>query len=639
MQAPVNRHLLNAITHGADDQAHITLRLKQFARLVFLGLAIATVQYTYMGIPNVPAIVGLGACAMLVCEWFTSRGWLNASVILFFGTAFAVPFIIMWVGSGLADSVLMAFPVLLMAAGQMLKPRHFLTVMAIVLLGVVAIGTTSMLGWRPSVMVDTDFNRMTDTVLMLTVGGTMVLFLSRDMTTTLQKLREEIARQQESERRLSYLARHDALTHLPNRMLMSELVSQAILSAKSQDAPLVLLFVDLDNFKDVNDSLGHEAGDEFLQQVADRLRAVVRKGDILGRQGGDEFLIGLMDVQNNDAISGVATQVLAGIARPFSIRESEILASCSIGIAMYPKDGTTFETLLRHADLAMYEAKSAGRNVYRFFDDELNVDIQQNLHLLSNLRLAIAQNEFVLHYQPVIDLTTGSLMGAEALVRWNRPGLGMVAPVQFIAAAEKSGLIVDIGQWVVQEACRQMRVWHDAGASGLTIAVNLSPVQFRRGNIEGVIEHALTSSGLDPTCLELEVTESTLVQDTEKFIQTLQRLKTLGVCISIDDFGTGYSNLSYLQRFSVDTLKIDQSFIKRLTDSPQDQTLVTAIIQMAKGLKLMTIAEGIEDDATRAHLTSMGCDHAQGYWFSKPLPPEDFWDFANRFGNAASHGA
>ena len=304
------------------------------------------------------------------------------------------------------------------------------------------------------------------------------------------------------------------------------------------------------------------------------------------------------------------------------------MASCSIGIAVYPRDGTDFEELLRHADLAMYEAKASGRNTYRFFDDELNTNIQQNLHLLSNLRLAIAQHEFVLHYQPVIDLASGALIGAEALVRWNSPSLGLVAPLQFIAAAEKSGLIVDIGQWVMDEACRQMRAWHDAGATGLTIAVNLSPVQFRRGNLEELIAQALQRSGLDPTCLELEVTESTLVQDTEKFIQALQRLKALGIRISIDDFGTGYSNLSYLQRFSVDTLKIDQSFVKTLTRNPQNQTLVTAIIQMAKGLNLTTIAEGIEDEATRALLAELNCDQGQGYGFAKPLAPDDFWAYA-----------
>ena len=631
--------VLQSVAHDSAGQAHISLRLKQFARLVCAALTIATVQYYFMGMPHVPMITGAGACAMLLSEWLNRRGALNASVLLLFGTAGTIPFVIMWLGAGLADSILLAFPVLLMAAGQMLRPRYFFFVMTAILLGVIAIGTTSMMGWRTSTRQDTDFNRMTDSLLMLLVGGTMVLFLSRDMFNAMKRLRLEIERYQESERNLSYLARHDPLTHLPNRMLASELIEQALRSAERQDSKLALLFVDLDNFKDVNDSMGHAAGDDFLKQVADRLRAAVRKGDIVCRQGGDEFLVGLIDVETSDDISGVAEHLLAGIAQPFVVRDSEILASCSIGIAVHPRDGADFEELLRHADLAMYEAKASGRNTYRFFDDELNTNIQQNLHLLSNLRLAIAQQEFVLHYQPVINLATGDLIGAEALVRWNSPSLGLVAPLQFIAAAEKSGLIVDIGQWVMEEACRQMRAWHDAGATGLTIAVNLSPVQFRRGNLEELIAQALEQSGLDPACLELEVTESTLVQDTEKFIQALQRLTAMGIRISIDDFGTGYSNLSYLQRFSVDTLKIDQSFVKTLTTNPQNQTLVTAIIQMAKGLNLNTIAEGIEDEATRALLAALNCDQGQGYGFAKPLAPDDFWAYAQANGNCVNASA
>ena len=631
-ESSASNSLLQSVAHDAQGQTHIALRLKQFARLVCVALSIATVQYAFMGIPHVPWITGAGACAMLLSDWLSRHGSLNASVLLLFATSGIVAFTIMWIGAGLADSILLAFPVLLMAAGQMLRPRYFLVVMAAIILGVITIGTASMLGWRTSIQQDTDFNRMTDSVLMLLVGGTMVLYLSRDMLTAMQRLRLEIVRHQESERNLSYLARHDALTKLPNRVLANELIEQALRSADRQGSKLALLFVDLDNFKDINDSLGHAAGDDFLKQVADRLRAGVRKGDIVCRQGGDEFLVGLIDVADAVDITGIATQLLSGIAEPFVVRDSEILVSCSIGVAVHPNDGTDFETLLRHADLAMYEAKASGRNTYRFFDNELNTNIQQNLHLLSNLRHALVQQEFVLHYQPVIDLASGRLVGAEALIRWNSPSLGLVAPLQFIAAAEKSGLIVDIGQWVLEEACRQMRAWHSAGATGLTIAVNLSPVQFRRGNLEELITRALANSGLDPACLELEVTESTLVQDTDKFIQTLQRLKSLGIRISIDDFGTGYSNLSYLQRFSVDTLKVDQSFVKTLTTNPQNQTLVTAIIQMAKGLNLTTIAEGIEDDETRAQLIQLGCERGQGYGFAKPLAPDDFWAYAQTHG-------
>jgi diguanylate cyclase (GGDEF)-like protein len=629
------KSVLQIVADDVDGQAHTALRLKQFARLVCAALTIATVQYSFLGMPHVPWMTGAGACAMLLSDWLSRRGSLNASVLLLFITCTTVSFMIMWFGAGLADSILLAFPVLLMAAGQMLRPRYSFFAMAAIVLGIVFIGTSSMVGWRTSSQQDTDLNRMTDSVLMMLVGGTMVLFLSRDMFNAMKRLRLEIVRYQDSERTLSYLARHDALTRLPNRMLANELIEQALFSAERHGAKLALLFVDLDNFKDVNDSMGHIAGDDFLKQVAERLVAGVRKGDLVCRQGGDEFLVGLIDVGDSSDISSVAQQLLAGIAQPFLVRGSEILASCSIGIAVYPHDGTSFDELLRHSDLAMYEAKASGRNTYRFFDSVLNTNIQQNLHLQSNLRLALTHQEFVLHYQPVIDLATGALVGAEALVRWNSPSMGVIAPLQFIAHAEKSGLIVDIGKWVIEEACRQMQAWHQAGASGLTIAVNLSPVQFRRGNVEEVITQALAQSGLNATSLELEVTESTLVQDTEKFIQTLQRLKALGMRISIDDFGTGYSNLSYLQRFSVDTLKIDQSFVTTMRSNPQNQTLVTAVIQMAKGLNLTTIAEGIEDAQTRAHLLELGCDRGQGYGFAKPMAPGDFWAYVQSSHSAA----
>jgi diguanylate cyclase (GGDEF)-like protein len=441
------------------------------------------------------------------------------------------------------------------------------------------------------------------------------------------RLRQQIKSLHASEKDLKFLAQHDSLTRLPNRVLGSELIEKAMAASKRRNLQVALLFVDLDNFKDINDSLGHSAGDAFLKEVSLRLLTAVRLSDIVCRQGGDEFLIGLPDMTSSEDISLVTNNILQQMQAPFSLRETEILASCSVGIAVYPKDGNSFEELLRHADLAMYQAKESGRNTFRFFDEDTNFSIRENLHLISSMRAAIAQKEFVLHYQPIINLTTGSLIGAEALVRWQNPKLGLVAPNMFIPTAEKSGLIVELGQWVIEEACRQMQAWREAGAASLTIAVNLSPVQFRRGDVEGVIERALKRTGLDPSCLELEVTESTLVQDTEKFIAVLQRIKAMGIRISIDDFGTGYSNLSYLQRFSVDKLKIDQSFVKRLTNGPQDAAIVNAIIQMARSLQLTTNAEGVEDEATRTRLLEMGCDLAQGYLFARPLTAEQFADY------------
>ncbi|HSY27008.1 MAG TPA: EAL domain-containing protein, partial [Burkholderiaceae bacterium] len=423
---------------------------------------------------------------------------------------------------------------------------------------------------------------------------------------------------QTSQASLTFLAQHDALTSLPNRLLGRELIEQAIAQARRNSRRIALLFVDLDNFKTVNDSLGHTAGDTFLMEVAQRLSQSVRATDIVSRQGGDEFLVALTEIGDLDAINTAATNILTRLTASFSIKDLQISTSCSIGIAVFPDDGNDFETLLRLSDIGMYQAKESGRNMFRFYDEKMNSSIAQNLHLTSSLRQALANKEFVLHYQPVVELHSGRLIGVEALIRWQHPERGMVPPLDFIPAAERSGLIVDIGEWVINEACQQMTAWRAAGAPEFIIAVNISTVQFRRGNIEQVVANALALSGLNPACLELELTESTLIQNAEEFIKTLQRLKTLGIRISIDDFGTGYSNLSYLQRFDVDKLKIDQSFVRRLGNGTQDRAIVNAIIQMAKSLNLTTTAEGIEDENTRRQLIELGCDQGQGYLFAKP---------------------
>lgn len=599
-------------------------RLRQFATLAFVAFAGTAVLYGLQQRWDITLILVATASLMLPSQWLNRQGRREAASILILGATTLALFGIMWRSDGLRDSALLGYPVILIAAGQLLKPRQFWALLAGLVLCVVLLGVGTLQGWRGATTPGTDLDRLTDSVTILLVNGVLVWFLAYDMQRALLRLHAQIARYRESEKNLTHLAQHDALTHLPNRVLGSELVEQAIAASTRHQQWVALLFVDLDNFKDVNDSVGHSAGDEFLQQVALRLRDAVRQSDIVCRQGGDEFLIGVSDIAHTHAIAQVAAQVLQRMRAPFHLRGLEILATCSIGIAVYPRDGATFEELLRHADLAMYQAKESGRNAYRFFDEEINTSIRENLHLISSLRQAVAQNELVLHYQPVFDLGNNRLVGAEALVRWQNPKLGLVSPGLFISASEKSGLIVDIGQWVLQTACLQMQTWREAGAPPLTLAVNLSPVQFRRGDVEAVIERALAQSGLDPRQLELEVTESTLVQDTANFMQTLQRIKAMGIRLSIDDFGTGYSNLSYLQRFAVDKLKIDQSFVRRLLNGEKDVAMVSAIIQLAKSLNLTVTAEGVEDVETRDALQRLNCDQAQGYWFAKPMPAAQF---------------
>ncbi len=435
----------------------------------------------------------------------------------------------------------------------------------------------------------------------------------------------DVTARKAAEARIEFLAYHDALTELPNRLLTKDRVELAISAAERVGTKTALLFLDLDNFKTINDSLGHIVGDALLKGVAARLRECLRDSDTLSRQGGDEFLVVLPDVGGNEAIIEVSEKILERMGETFGIDNYELSTSLSIGIAVYPDDGDDFDTLLKKADTAMYQAKGAGRNTYRFHTEQMNADAIEHLYMRNGLRQAVQMGEFALLYQPQVNLDSGAVIGAEALIRWNHPELGMVPPKRFISIAEDSGFIVPIGDWVLREACRQAAVWQRAGLPDLVVAVNLSSVQFKRGNLETSVTQALTESGLDPALLELELTESILIQDTEKVLATLQRLKALGVNLSIDDFGTGYSSLSYLTRFNVDKLKIDQSFVHDMADNPNDAAIVLAIIQMARSLNLKTIAEGVEDERQLSLLRRQQCDEAQGYRFARPMPAEELF--------------
>jgi diguanylate cyclase (GGDEF)-like protein len=433
----------------------------------------------------------------------------------------------------------------------------------------------------------------------------------------------DITERKATEAQLEFMAYHDALTKLPNRSLLRDRFDQAIATAMRDNTLVALLFLDLDQFKAVNDSLGHEVGDQLLLGAADRINRCVRETDTVCRLGGDEFVILLTNLQNAGGASQVAQKVLDGCSSPIAIGKHLLNTSFSIGISMYPDDGNDFDTVMKLADTAMYYAKDAGRNTYRFYTEQMNVNAMERMTWLNNMHRAIERNEFVLHYQPQFDLSTGHLIGLEALIRWNSPKQGLVPPAKFIQVAEDSGLIVPIGTWVLQEACRQNRAWQDAGYPPVVVSVNLSALQFRRGNIVDSVEHILKETGLDPQWLELELTESILVHDIEQVLEIVRNLKKIGIGLAIDDFGTGYSSLTYLKRFSVDKLKIDQSFIRNLTVDFEDAAIVRSIIQLGKGLGLKTIAEGVETTAQTEYLRQEGCDEVQGYLFGHPLPADE----------------
>jgi diguanylate cyclase (GGDEF)-like protein/PAS domain S-box-containing protein len=424
--------------------------------------------------------------------------------------------------------------------------------------------------------------------------------------------------------RISYLAQHDNLTDLPNRVLLSDRLTQAMAMAHRHQRKLAVLFLDGDRFKHINDSLGHDIGDRLLQSVAQRLLDCVRRSDTVSRQGGDEFVILLSEVTHPQDAAVSAEKILLAMNAPHRIGQHDVHLTMSIGIVTYPDDGTDAETLVRNADFAMYHAKNSGRNNYQFFKPEMNVRAVERQALENGLRDAIERKEFVLHYQPKMNLETGAIIGVEALIRWHHPERGLVPPVQFIPIAEDCGFIVPIGQWVLREACQQARAWQDSGLRPMRIAVNVSAVELRASGFVAGVNDILTETGLDPRYLELELTESFLMQDSRSTVAVLQSLKSMGVQLALDDFGTGYSSLSYLKRFPIDTLKIDQSFVRDLTTDADDASIVTAVISMGKSLHMGVVAEGVETREQLAFLQEQSCPEGQGYYFSRPVVAEEF---------------
>ena len=432
----------------------------------------------------------------------------------------------------------------------------------------------------------------------------------------------DITERKAAQQRAEFLAHHDPLTGLPNRLLLRDRLEQALALARRTHGRVALMFLDLDRFKTINDSLGHPVGDKLLKAVVARLQSCVRESDTISRQGGDEFVIVLHDARDSEAVSRLADKVQQRMADPFLIDNHALSTSFSIGIALFPDDGQDFDSLTQKADTAMYHAKHAGRNAHRFFTEQMNVQAVEHMHLETRLRQALERSEFVLHYQPQIDLASGQITGVEALVRWQSPHDGLVAPARFIPIAEETGLIVPLGKWVLGEACRQASAWQNAGLPRFRVAVNLSGLQFRRSDLLETVINSLVLADLDSEWLELELTESVLIHDADATLESARRLKAIGVRLSVDDFGTGYSSLAYLKRFAVDKLKIARPFIRDLVSDPDDAAIVRAIVQMAHALKLRTVAEGVQDGEVAEHLRACECDEIQGYWVAHPMPAD-----------------
>jgi len=424
--------------------------------------------------------------------------------------------------------------------------------------------------------------------------------------------------------KMAHLAHYDSLTDLPNRPLLNERLAQAIALARRQRRRAAVLFLDMDRFKHVNDSLGHAMGDKLLLSVAGRLLACVRVSDTVSRQGGDEFIVLLPDIERPQDAGHFAAKILGALALPHRIDGEELRVTISIGIGLYPDDGQDVDTVIKSADTAMYHAKENGRNNYQFFAQDMNTRVVERLSIESRLRGALERGEFSLHYQPKINLESGALIGTEALIRWRHPVRGTILPEQFIPIAEECGLIIPIGDWVLREACGQAKVWIDAGLEAVPVAVNISAVQLRHKDFFEGVRGILTDTGLEPHLLELELTESVLMQDAESTGRTLQALKALGVQLAVDDFGTGYSSLSYLTQFPIDTLKIDQSFVHKMLLNASDASMISTVISMGKNLNQRVIAEGVETKQQLRFLQARECNEGQGYYFSHPLDADDF---------------
>jgi diguanylate cyclase (GGDEF)-like protein len=425
-------------------------------------------------------------------------------------------------------------------------------------------------------------------------------------------------------RQLRHLATHDSLTGLPNRVLLDDRLTQAMAHADRDGRSFALMVCDLDRFKLVNDSLGHGAGDELLQEVGRRLSGLVRLTDTVARMGGDEFVMLITSVHHADDARGLAIRAVEVLQAPVRIAEIDVHTSPSIGIAFYPQDGKTIEALIAHADAAMYCAKQRGRGCVQCFEGDMSAGLDNRVQLESDLHQAIALKQFELYYQPKVHTNTGAVRSAEALIRWVHPERGVITPDAFIPLAEDCGLIGAIGEWVVQEACRQARAWRLAGLAPMRVSVNLSPSQFRGSGLIHTIRRALDDAGLEPQYLEVELTESAVMSDPEESIAILEQLSAMGVLVSVDDFGTGYSSMSYLRRLPIDKLKIDRVFISEIVSRPEDASIVRAIVSLAHSLRLKVVAEGVETPAQLDFLKAVGCDEYQGYHFSRPVPSREF---------------
>jgi diguanylate cyclase (GGDEF)-like protein len=596
---------------------------RQFRRYRLLQICVANVLglmamlVVAKSITFIIFTAGLGFLIMALGFAFKHKVQTSAYILL--GSMTAMLFALALTGAGLFDLAILGYPALLIFAAS-LGGGMFLSVLLFVIAQCVFLAWLTLQGFITPHIPTLSWSHLLFILVIFVVTGFSVYILIHDIKRLMQSLQRENAKVVKSRAEIQYIAHHDALTNLPNRLYGEELFSQSLVACEQKQQSLALIFIDLDNFKPVNDALGHTAGDQLLEQLTQRLSESLQTDHHLIRFGGDEFLLLAPFTNDLGQLDQVAETLIQKCASEFDILQNQVVISASLGIACAPKDGTDFKQLCRRADIAMYQAKQDGRNTYHYYDESLNKAIDDKFKLLQLLRPAIIEAQFELYYQPMLNLSSGEVTTIEALLRWPQPDGNMITPAQFIPLAESSGLINELGRWALQQACIDCAQQRQQGFSNLRVAVNLSVIQFKDGHLQSIVESALHYADLPPEALELELTESLLLDETDKIQRQLNALNKLGITIAIDDFGTGYSNLGYLRKFNATTLKIDQSFITSLCVADHDEPLVKAIINMAASLGLKTVAEGIEDEATYKKLLALGCDFGQGYYWSKPVP-------------------
>ena len=603
-------------------------RLIQIFWAVELTLFLSSIQKVYLGeyfhsfLIVLTNIILIAVYLLAKQQKVQFAATLALSVMTIFATFF------MWAHGGIYDPILLAYPCLLIVASMVGYKKLFISLITFMSISILLNTIVNYQGWYIN-EIDTNYidSSITISLIILLISYISWMVYS-DFHILWNQLSDEHTQALASKKKIEKLIHHDILTGLPNRMMAHSIFKEA---TSKNNKKVCLMFIDIDNFKQVNDGLGHKTGDELLKELSKRLNNEMKNLDFVCRFAGDEFVIILQSAKDEEVISQVAHNIIKTIRAPFRYQNHELFCTCSIGISVFPSDGVEFDALIQNADTAMYHSKSIGGNSFHFFNTYMDRQGHNYIAVVTDLRKALKEQQFVLYFQPQIDLLTQNIIGAEALIRWNHPKKGLLFPDSFIPQAEKSGLIVEIGEWVLYSACVTCKSFIELGFNDFSIAVNVSPQQFKRNNFYKIVQSVLKITGLPARHLELEMTESLLVDKSDELKQTLKSLSDLGVSFSIDDFGTGYSNLSYLQAFEIEVLKIDRTFVKDIEQNPKNKALVTAIIQMAKGLSLRTVAEGVESQEVASLLKTLHCDSGQGYYWAKALPEKEFIAFSKKY--------